>query len=129
LPSAGGAPDRLREGQRFLHAVGDRCVSQPLTPGVTSVDLGLQFASGGFAAARVLRFDRPASIELRDSHELRFLFVIAGSGSLDGSTRTALEPGDAVSLPREPFVLAGSPGLRLFEVTSGAAVPTRATDW
>ncbi|HEY1418369.1 MAG TPA: hypothetical protein VGF41_10700, partial [Myxococcaceae bacterium] len=129
LPSAGGAPDRLREGQRFLHAVGDRCVPQPLTPGVTSLDLGLQVASGGLAAARVLRFDRPASIELRDSHELRFLFVIAGSGSLDGSTKAAIEPGDAVSLPRGPFVLTGSPGLRLFEVTSGAAVPTRATDW
>jgi quercetin dioxygenase-like cupin family protein len=129
LPSAGRAPERLREGQRFLHAVADRCVAEPLTPGLTSLDLGLQEASGGLASARVLQFDRHASVELRDSHELRFLFVIAGGGSLNGPTQATLEAGDAVSLPRGPFVLAGSPGLRLFELTSGAAVPTRPPGW
>ncbi|HET6981727.1 MAG TPA: cupin domain-containing protein [Myxococcaceae bacterium] len=129
LPTEGRAPDRLREGQRFLHAVADRCVPEPITPGLTSLDLGVQAASGGLASARVLRFEGAASVELRDSHELRFLFVIAGSGTLDGSTRAVLEAGDAVALPRGPVVVTGSPGLRLFEVTSGAAVPTRAADW
>ena len=128
LPSEGRSPDRLREGQRFLHAVSDRCVPQPLTPGLTAIDLGLESASAGFAGARVLRFDEVASIELRDGEELRFLFVIAGTGALAGGTNATLAPGDAVALSRGPFVLRGSPGLRLLEVSSPATVPTRG-DW
>jgi quercetin dioxygenase-like cupin family protein len=118
LPSAGRAPDRLREGQKFLHAVAARCVSQPLAPGVTALDLGLQAASAGLADARVLRFDGAASAELRPSEELRFLFVSAGAGAVDGPVRTTIAAGDALSLPPGPFVLTGSSGLRVFEVTS-----------
>jgi hypothetical protein len=109
--------------------VSGHCVPEPLTPGLTSLDLGVESASDGFAGARVLRFDGRASVELRDGEELRFLFVIAGTGSLDGATKATLEPGDAVALPRGPFVLTGSPGLRLLEVSSPATVPIRAGDW
>jgi mannose-6-phosphate isomerase-like protein (cupin superfamily) len=129
LPSPGRAPDRLREGQKFLHAVAERCASRALSPGVTELDLGLQAASDELASARVLRFDEPATLELRESAELRFLFVIAGNGALDGATRATLGTGDAVALPPGPFVLTASAGLRLLEVTSPAAVPTRAMDW
>jgi uncharacterized RmlC-like cupin family protein len=56
LPSTEGAPGRLRSGQRFLHAVGDRCPRELLSTGVEARDLGLQAASGGLATARALRF-------------------------------------------------------------------------
>jgi len=118
LPSTNRAPDRLREGQRFLHAVADRCVFEMLTPGLTSIDLGLEGPSRGLADARVLRFDGPASVELRDGEELRFLFVLAGVGAVDGPVKTTIAAGDALSLPPGPFVLTGSPGLRVLEVAS-----------
>jgi mannose-6-phosphate isomerase-like protein (cupin superfamily) len=118
LPSADRAPERARDGQRFLHAVADRRTSQPLAPGVTAHDLGLHAASGGLASARTLRFDRPGTVELRDSNDLRFLFVIAGTGSIGGSRRARLAAGDAVALPPGPFALTGASGLHAFEVTS-----------
>jgi mannose-6-phosphate isomerase-like protein (cupin superfamily) len=128
LPSPERVLDRAREGQRFLHAVGDRCPPQPLSPGVTARDLGLQSATGGLATARTLRFDGPGSVEVRASDDLRFLFVSAGTGAVDGPPGAALAPGDAVALPPGPFVLTGSPGFQVLEVTSPAGVPTSATD-
>ncbi len=58
LPSPGRAPDRLRSGQRFLHAVADRCPVEVLAPGVEACDLGLHGASGGLATARTIRFQK-----------------------------------------------------------------------
>lgn len=150
LPSPDGVADRAREGQRFLHAVGDQCPPQLLAAGVTARDLGLDVASGRLAAARTLRFDGPGSVEIRESYDLRFVFVWAGTGVLNGPTRpgdpfgtweglphterigevgTGLAAGDALALPPGPFVLTGSPGLHVLEVTSPAGVPTRSTDW
>jgi mannose-6-phosphate isomerase-like protein (cupin superfamily) len=129
LPSPELAPDRAGEGQRFLHAVTDECSPRSLSTGVTARDLGLHLASGGLAAARTLRFDGPGSVEPREAEDLRFLFVSAGTGSIDGPTRATLAAGDTVTLPPGPFVLTGSPGLRVLEVTSPARVPTGATDW
>jgi mannose-6-phosphate isomerase-like protein (cupin superfamily) len=129
LPSPEHALERAGEGQRFLHAVADGCALRSLSSGVTARDLGLHLASGGLAAARTLRFDGHGSVEPRDAEDLRFLFVSAGTGSIAGPTRAALAAGDAVTLPPGPFVLTGSPGLRVLEVTSPARVPTGATDW
>ena len=117
LPSAERAPDRTREGQRFLHAIADRRPSQSLLPGVTSRDLGLHAASGGLARARSLQFDRPGAVELLEGDDLRFLFLTAGAGTIEGSTQAALAVGDAVALPPGKFTLTGSPGLRVFEVS------------
>jgi mannose-6-phosphate isomerase-like protein (cupin superfamily) len=129
LPSPEHALERAGEGQRFLHAVADGCAPRSLSSGVTARDLGLHLASGGLAAARTLRFDGPGSVEPREAEDLRFLFVSAGTGSIDGPTMATLAAGDAVTLPPGPFVLTGSPGLRVLEVTSPARVPTGATDW
>jgi mannose-6-phosphate isomerase-like protein (cupin superfamily) len=123
LPSRDRAPERLRSGQRFLHAVADRCSRELLAPGVEAADLGLQGASGGLATARALRFDGAGTVELRDADDLRFLFVREGSGSVDGSTRVDLATHDAVALPRGKFLLTGAPGLRVFEVTCLARAP------
>jgi quercetin dioxygenase-like cupin family protein len=129
LPSPERVPDRDRDGQRFLHAVADRCPPQPLTPGVTARDLGLQSATGKLATARTLRFDGRGSVDLREADDLRFLFVSAGTGSIDGMTRATVAAGDAVALPPGPFLLTGSPGLEVFEMTSPpAGVPTGSTD-
>ena len=123
LPSAEPAPDRLRSGQRFLHAVTDSCPAELLAPGVEARDLGLHAASGGVATARVLRFQGAGAAELREADDLRFVFVIEGSGSIAGADRTALVTHDAVALPPGPFLLTGSPGLRVLEVTSGTRAP------
>lgn len=125
LPSPTRVPGRPREGQRFLHAVADRCSPTVLTAGVTARDLGLDAASGGLASARALRFDHPGSVQFRGGEDLLFLFVIAGTGSIDGPTTATLAAGDAVALPPGPLVLTGSPGLQVFEVTSPAESPPR----
>ncbi len=123
LPSWDRAPDRLRSAQRFLHAVADRCPRELLSPGVEARDLGLQAASGGLAMARALWFDGAGTVELRDADDLRFLFVRGGSGSIDGPIRVDLATHDAVSLPRGTFLLTGTPGLRVLEVTCLARAP------
>jgi mannose-6-phosphate isomerase-like protein (cupin superfamily) len=118
LPSPDPAPERLRSGQRFLHAVADRCRPELLAPGVEARDLGLHAASGGIATARELHFRGAGTAELRDADDLRFLFVSEGSGSIEGAARVDIEAYDAVALPRGPFLLTGSPGLRVLEVTA-----------
>ena len=117
LPSPGRAPDRVRLGQRFLHAVEERCQPEPMARGVETRDLGLHAASGGLASARVLHFREPGTVKLREAEDLEFLFVRAGTGSIEGSTNATLATGDALSLPPGPFVLAGAPGLDVLEVT------------
>jgi mannose-6-phosphate isomerase-like protein (cupin superfamily) len=118
LPSPDRAPARSHSGQRFLHAVADRCSAQLLAPGVESRDLGLDAASGGIATARALHFQGAGTVELREADDLRFVFVSDGSGSIQGATRTGLAAYDTVALPPGPFLLLGSPGLRVLEVTS-----------
>jgi mannose-6-phosphate isomerase-like protein (cupin superfamily) len=117
LPSPGRAPDRLRQGQRFLHAVEERCQQEMVASGVEARDLGLHAASGGLASARVLHFRERGTVKLREADDLEFLFVRAGTGSLDGARNAALETGDALALPPGPCALAGSPGLDVLEVT------------
>jgi len=127
LPSATRAPDRLRSGQRFLHAITDQCPPRLLAPGVEARDLGLEDASGGVATARVLQFRKSGTVELREAEDLEFLFVSAGTGSLEGLRSTTLAMYDAVALAPGPFVLTGSPGLRVLEVTSSSVTLTAAT--
>jgi mannose-6-phosphate isomerase-like protein (cupin superfamily) len=127
LPLETPAPDRLRSGQRFLHAVAETCSPELLAPGVEARDLGLHAASGGLATARALRFDDAGTVDLHEADDLHFLFVCEGSGSIEGRTRTMLATEDAVALPPGPFLLAGSPGLRVLEVsstTSPSGLPT-----
>jgi mannose-6-phosphate isomerase-like protein (cupin superfamily) len=123
LPSATRAPDRLRSGQRFLHAVADRCPRVLLSPDIEARDLGLHAASGGLATARALEFRSAGSVEIQDADDLRFLFVREGSGSIDGPTPTDLGTHDAVALPRGKFLLTGAPGLRVLEVACLARTP------
>jgi mannose-6-phosphate isomerase-like protein (cupin superfamily) len=123
LPSATRAPDRLRSGQRFLHAVADRCPRELLSPGIEARDLGLHAASGGLATARALEFRGAGTVELRDADDLRFLFVREGSGSIDGPTPADLGNHDAMALPRGKFLLTGAPGLRVLEVACLATTP------
>lgn len=125
LPTPERAPDRLRSGQRFLHAVGDRCPRLPVAPGVEARDLGLDEASGGIATARVIHFPDAGTVALREAEDLEFLFVAAGRGSVEGPSSATLAAGDALALPRGAFVLHGSPGLRALEVTGrSGGVPT-----
>ena len=126
LPSPGRAPDRLRSGQRFLHAIADRRPSEALAPGVEARDLGVEGASGGITTARLLRFIGTGTVELRPSDDLELLFVIAGTGSIDGPTSAELGAGDALALPPGRFVLAGPAGLQVLEVTAFSATRPRA---
>ena len=129
LPSSDRPAERPSSGQRFLHVVADHLLPQLPAPGVEARDLGLHAASGGLVTARALQFEEAGSVELREADDLRFLFVSAGSGSVDGAVRTALEMGDAVALPPGHFMLTGLPGLRVLEVTSSTQVPRPSTVW
>ena len=123
LPSPERAPDRLRSGQRFLHAVGGQAPVQQLAPGVEARDLGLRAATGGLASARALRFQGAATAEIQEADDLRFLFVTEGSGLLHGGRTLTLATHDAVALPPGPFLLTGAPGLRVLEVTCTTGGP------
>ena len=65
----------------------------------------------------MLRFRDPATVGLWEGDDLEFLFVCAGTGSIAGASNAELATGDALSLPPGPFVLSGSPGLHVLEVT------------
>jgi mannose-6-phosphate isomerase-like protein (cupin superfamily) len=127
LPTPDRAPDRVRSGQRFLHAVADRCPVRPVAPGVDARDLGLDAPSGGLATARRLSFRTAGTVELREADDLRFLFVVEGSGSLQGTSAT-LAARDAVALPPGQVLLTGAPGLQVLEVDSPAGASTPAVD-
>jgi len=128
LPMPARTPERLLSGQQFLHAVADRCPVRPVAPGVDARDLGLDAPSGGLATARTLSFRSAGTIEVREADDLRFLFVVEGSGSLEGAASATLAARDAVALPPGPVLVTGAPGLQVLEVASPAGVPTAAVD-
>jgi len=128
LPTPDRAPDRLRSGQRFLHAVADRCPVRSVAPWVDVRELGLDAPSGGLAAAQTVSFGSAGTVQLREADDLRFLFVLQGSGSLQGAASATLAPRDAVALPPASVLLTGAPGLQVLEVTSPAGVPAPAVD-
>ena len=96
-------PPRERDytGQRFVHHRAAEAAWQPWRHGFAARDLGIAAATGGIASAHVARPQpHPASrATLRHGGELRFLFVLAGSFTLDCDGGHRLASGDAAVVP------------------------------
>jgi mannose-6-phosphate isomerase-like protein (cupin superfamily) len=125
LPTAPLRPDRAFSGQRFArYQAGHTEVARTRVPdraGIASfevIDLGIAAATGGIAAARVLRFRGPGQAEQRYRHgaELMFHVVLRGALTLDHTDR--LGAADAFVVPAgQAFTWSSlSPELELLEV-------------
>ncbi len=107
LPEA--APDEARtyDGQRFVHhvaAAAAPAVAWPLA-GFEAVDTGIGAATGGLAAAHLVRCPNPAPPAPLTTETDTFWFVRAGHATLDlGETRHTIATGDAVFLPAHTTV-------------------------
>jgi mannose-6-phosphate isomerase-like protein (cupin superfamily) len=121
LPNGRPGPGRDYSGQRFVrHVAAGAALSPWHVPGFVARDLGIGAATAGLAGARVVRSDgTTATPALRHGAEFLFLFVLAGSATLDCGGRHALAPDDACAVPGDvDFSLAAcSPDFECLEVT------------
>lgn len=103
LPTATVRPDRLFEGQRFLHyrrSAAAWRTDEGGAFGIWSTDV--ETASGGAAAVRIWRAAASdASVADRDGTDIRLLFIAAGSvhRRVAEEPSFALAAGDALVLP------------------------------
>ncbi len=127
LPTGSVRPERLFGGQRFVrHQVAEATWQPWRLPGFEARDLGIEAATGGVAAARVVRAGAsPSETPFIHDAELQFLFVLAGAATLNlqGHGVEQLGAGDAIVVPANlPHALAKcSADLELLEVTVPAA--------
>lgn len=140
LPTAELRADREFSGQRFTRHRAARADWQPWhRSGFEQRDLGIDAATRGLAGARVVRpAGDPSSDRLAHYNEFQFLFVLAGSVTLDIGALDAgdenhvqhpvqLRHGDAVSIPGALrwALRDSSADLELLDVTLPARVTPR----
>jgi len=104
LPTAELYPDRVYGSQRFVrHQASDADWAPWRVEGFQCRDIGIAEASGGLAGAQVVRAESAGSTTGTWQHagELAFLYVLAGSLTLEGATDTplTLERDDSVVVP------------------------------
>ena len=126
-----GRPDRLFEGQRFVRYQRGSAEERPWTyPGFVAAEVGIDAATNGVAAVRVVRrTDAPAAVARRTHDQaLRLLVVLAGAVRLDidGAGTHDLAGDDSIVVPAGvAHSVEALPGgsLRLLEVS----IPTDRT--
>lgn len=103
LPTPAVRPDRDFDGQRFVRHEAAAAAWRPWrAAGFEARDLGIAAATGGLAAAHVVRWRGGAGAEpLSHDAELLFQFVLDGAATLecDGHGVHRLRPGDAFVVP------------------------------
>ena len=98
LPTGRIEPDRLFDGQRFLFS---RAADTPWTRdgNVATRDTGMSVATGGIASVVEIRpTESEKPLSLRHDGDIRFVFVLDGSASLDGEPER-LSRHDSLALP------------------------------
>ncbi len=130
LPTQSYAPDRLWDGQRFVHYQGEQAEWQNAhIPGFIASDTGIADNTGGVAGVQVLRRGSGESSPMRHNADLHFTFVMAGSMRLEaeGQEPAFLSQGDAFALPPGLGVSYKevSEDIELLEVTLPAAVTSQ----
>ncbi|MDG2407373.1 MAG: cupin domain-containing protein, partial [Paracoccaceae bacterium] len=129
LPNESVNPDRVFQGQTFVHYKADGAQWWPFRlPGFTSRDTEIARNTGNVAGVHVVRASAGDSGWTRHTGDILFTFVMDGSMVLEGEERDpfALEPGDAFVIP--PGMLtrysALSDDLELLEVSLPAVFET-----
>jgi len=122
LPNGPADPERVFQGQRFVHHKVEDAVWRPFRlDGFEARDTGIADGTGGVAGVQVAR--RSAGDTAWASHDgdILFTFVMAGTMRLEGEGRDPypLEPGDAFVIPPGMAVRYADPSgdLELLEVS------------
>ena len=129
LPNGPANPERVFDGQRFVHFRADAAAWSPFrVPGFQSRDTTVAAHTGNVAGVHVLRPDGHPSSWTRHQSDILFTFVMDGTMVLEGEGRTphALEAGDAFVIPPGMSVRYAQPSddLELLEVSLPGAFDT-----
>ena len=133
LPTPDLRPERLWDGQRFLHSLAKDGVFAPSRlAGFDARDTGVAAATGGVAAVNVLRPTGAAAGWARHDSDILFTFVMSGGMTLEGEGQPPhrLAQGDAFASPPGMATRYADPtgDLELLEVSLPAAFETTALD-
>lgn len=123
LPNRRGDPDRRWDGQSFLHDRGVEARWAPAAFGAAR-QTQLRAASAGRADASILRLGAGAALDLGQAGvELRFGFVLQGTGRLSCEGEHDLADADAFVLPAGAAarIIGAEKGLELLWATAPAS--------
>jgi quercetin dioxygenase-like cupin family protein len=102
LPTAHLRPDRVWQGQRFVHNIADGAVWQPFRlPGYVARDTTINANTGGVAGVQVVRRGQGDPTRTKHDADILFGFVMAGGLTLEGDGKDpfTLTAGDAFVIP------------------------------
>ena len=102
LPNGPANPDRVFQGQRFVHHKAEEAVWSPFRlPGYVSRDTTIADNTGNVAGVHVVRRGEGDVAWTSHDADIHFTFVMEGHVTLEGEGRDPyrLEPGDAFVLP------------------------------
>ena len=121
LPTSQLRPDRIWQGQRFVHNIGAKGAFAPFRiPGFQARDTSINAATGGTASVVVVRPTGTAPWT-RHQGDILFTFVMSGAMTLEGEAKDPyrLSPGDAFVIPPglATRYSATTPDLELLEVS------------
>ncbi len=102
LPNGTVNPDRLFQGQRFVHHKAEEAEWKPFrVPGFTSRDTTIAHNTSDVAGVHVVRRDAGDPVWTAHGSDIHFTFVMDGTMVLEGEGREpfSLEAGDAFVIP------------------------------
>lgn len=102
LPNGPANPDRLYQGQRFVHHKAEEARWQPhRLQGFDACDTGIAAGTQGVASVQVVRRSAGTTAWVIHDCDILFSFVLEGTVTLEGAgrTRITLSPGDAFVVP------------------------------
>jgi len=102
LPNGEVNPERLFQGQRFVHHKAEGAAWRPFRlPGFQSRDTTIEANTGGVAGVHVVRRGTGAPEWSRHEGDILFTFVMEGAMTLEGEGKEPfrLSPGDAFVIP------------------------------
>ena len=122
LPTPQLRPERLWQGQRFVHNLAAGATWQPFRlPGYQARDTTIADSTGNVAGVQVVRRGAGTPVWSRHDADILFAFVMAGHVTLEGEGREAfaLQSGDAFVVPpgMRTRLSAPSDDLQFLEVT------------
>lgn len=102
LPNGPANPDRMFQGQRFVHHEADEAEWRPFRlPGFTSRDTTIAENTQGVAGVHVARPNGDQTVWTNHDSDILFTFVLDGTMTLEGEGRDPqpLQAGDAFVIP------------------------------
>lgn len=130
LPNGPANPDRMFQGQRFVHHKADEAMWQPFRmAGFQSRDTTIAAHTGNVAGVHVVRRGKGTPVWASHDSDILFTFVMDGTMELQGEGRDpyTLEAGDAFVVPPGMKVRYSAPSddLELLEVSLPGAFRTQ----